>query len=220
LILLPEILPNGQSWERENGAENEDVESGGICMKQLDFTTHEARLNQRLADFRATLEDLHSRLMKARSIVREFTDRPTKQATTFALAAAAEAETLTHLLGAFEDPERREAGIRDGYVQEHCAELAKTCESFVTERTKTREAYRKTRGAKVAAIVERLTIDDSLSPADRTRIDSEAMVLENELLGAEQTLAAAKRAIADLQREPTFHHFREARDLSANVSFV
>jgi pantoate kinase len=90
----------------------------------------------------------------------------------------------------------------------------------VTERTKTREAYRKTRGAKVAAIVERLTIDDTLSPADRTRIDNEAMVLENELLGAEQTLAAARRAIADLQREPTFHHFREARDLSANVSFV
>lgn len=188
-------------------------------MKQLDFTTHEARLNQRLADFRATLEDLHSRLMKARSIVREFTDRPTKQAATFALAAAAEAETITHLLGAFEDPDRIEAGIRDAYIAEHAAELVKTCEAFVTERTKTREAYRKTRGAKVAAIVERLTIDDTMSPADRTRIDNEAMVLENELLASEQTLAAARRAIVDLQREPTFAHFREARDISANVNF-
>ena len=204
----------------KSGRKNEDVESAGICMKQLDFTGHEARLNQRLADFRATLEDLHSRLVKARSIVREFTDRPTKQAAKFALAAAAEAETLTHLLGAFEDPDRREAGIRDAYVQEHCAELAKICEAFVTERTKTREAYRKTRGAKVAAIVERLTIDDSLSPADRTRIDNEAMVLENELLGAEQALAAARRAIEDLKREPTFTNFNNARDISANVSFV
>ena len=189
-------------------------------MKQLDFTGHEARLNQRLADFRATLEDLHSRLVKARSIVREFTDRPTKQAATFALAAAAEAETLTHLLGAFEDPDRREAGIRDAYVQEHCAELAKICEAFVTERTKTREAFRKVRARKVADAVEKLTLDDSLDNAARVRIDHEAQICEGELLGAEQALAAARRAIADMQREPTFTNFKNARDISAGVNFV
>ena len=72
----------------------------------------------------------------------------------------------------------------------------------------------------VADAVEKLTLDDSLDNAARVRIDHEAQICEGELLGAEQALAAARRAIADMQREPSFTNFGNARDISANVSFV
>jgi hypothetical protein len=189
-------------------------------MKTLDFQAHEKAIAGRLEDFRGALEDLHTRLLKARGIVRQFTDRPTKTAATFAIAATAEAETLAHLLGAFEDPDRREGEIRDSYVAEHADELAKICEAYIAEKVKGREAFRKVRARKVADAVEKLTLDDSLDNAARVRIDHEAQIVEGELLGAEQTLAAARRAIADLQREPTFTNFGNARDISANVSFV
>jgi len=201
--------------------ENEKFEARPFSMKTLDFNAHEKAIAGRLEDFRQALADLRQRRTRAESIVSAFSAGPTKAGVTLALAGHAEAATLAALLAPLEDDTARiETGLRDSYIAGHAAELAKICEAFVTERTKTREAYRKTRGAKVAAIVERLTIDDSLSPADRTRIDNEAMVLENELLGAEQTLAAARRAIEDLKREPSFANFGNARDISANVSFV
>ena len=102
MILLPEILPNGQSWERENGAENEDVESGGICMKQLDFQAHEKAIAGRLEDFRQALADLRQRRTRAESIVSAFNASPTKAGVTLALAGHAEAETIAALLAAME----------------------------------------------------------------------------------------------------------------------
>ncbi|KAB2647742.1 MAG: hypothetical protein DVB27_03105 [Verrucomicrobia bacterium] len=188
---------------------------------KLDFNAHEKAIAGRLEDFRQAVSDLRQRLTRAEGIVRTFSAGPTKAGVTHALTGHAEAATIAAMLAPLEDDAGRiETGLRDAYIAGHADELARICEAFVTERTKTREAYRKTRGAKVAAIVERLTIDDSLSPADRTRIDNEAMVLENELLGAEQALAAARRAIEDLKREPSFANFVNARDISANVSFV
>lgn len=188
---------------------------------KLDFSAHEKSIAGRLEDFRQALSDLRQRRTKAEGIVRTFNASPTKSGVTLALAGHSESAALAALLAPLEDDTVRiETALRDSYISERADELAKICEAFVTERTKTREAYRKTRGAKVAAIVERLTIDDSLSPSDRTRIDNEAMVLENELLGAEQALAAARRAIEDLKREPSFANFVNARDISANVSFV
>jgi hypothetical protein len=188
---------------------------------KLDFTAHEKAIAGRLEDFRQAVSDLRQRLTRADGIVRTFSAGPTKAGVTLALAGHAEAATLAALLAPIEDDAGRiETGLRDSYIAGHADELAKICEGFIAERVKGREAYRKTRGAKVAAIVERLTIDDSLSPADRTRIDNEAMVLENELLGAEQALAAARRAIEDMKREPTFTNFTNARGISENVSFV
>ncbi len=221
MILLPEILPNGQSWERENGAENEDVESPPFCMKTLDFQAHEKAIAGRLEDFRQALADLRQRRTRAESIVSAFNASPTKSGVTFALAGHAEAETIAALLAPLEDDTARiETGLRDSYIAGHADELAKICEAYIAEKVKGREAFRKVRARKVADAVEKLTLDDSLDNAARVRIDHEAQIVEGELLAAEQTLAAAKRAIADLQREPTFANFGNARDISANVSFV
>jgi hypothetical protein len=190
-------------------------------MKTLDFQAHEKAIAGRLEDFRQALADLRQRRTRAESIVSAFNASPTKAGVTLALAGHAEAETIAALLAPLEDDTARiETGLRDSYISANAGELARICEAYIAEKVKGREAFRKVRARKVADAVEKLTLDDSLDNAARVRIDHEAQIVEGELLGAEQTLAAARRAIADLQREPTFTNFGNARDISANVSFV
>jgi hypothetical protein len=190
-------------------------------MKQLDFQAHEKAIAGRLEDFRQALADLRQRRTRAESIVSAFNASPTKAGVTLALAGHAEAETIAALLAPLEDDTARiETGLRDSYIAGHAADLAKIFEAYIAEKLKGREAFRKVRARKVADAVEKLTLDDSLDNAARVRIDHEAQICEGELLASEQTLAAARRAIADMQREPTFANFGNARDISANVSFV
>jgi hypothetical protein len=189
-----------------------------LTMKTLSLENHAAALSALVASQNAAALALQSRIANAERIKAAFAAAPSESTIAGAVAAVAELDALNTLQSALPPAEHRERSVRDDYCRRHRDELLDILTADLSNRLKTRPAWRRAIAGQIAKLSEALALREA-PQAELAAASTEADRLDGTLAASDHAEREARRSIADFANAPSFTTLNDARGIIGTLNF-
>jgi hypothetical protein len=189
-----------------------------LTMKQTTLTDHDAALAAVIRQQNQAADAIGKRQTAAQAIVASFAASPSEQGLAPAIAAQGELVALQSIADALPPAEHRDRQLRDDYCRRHRDELLDILTADLSNRLKTRPAWRRAIAGQIARLSETMALREA-PQAELAAASNEADRLDGTLAASDHAEREARRSIATFANEPTFQNLTDARGSIEALNF-